>query len=590
LLFLLSIVVPLYSQTAAPDYGIRAKVQVVVVDVVVTDGKGDPATGLQNGDFEVLEEGKPQTIASFEEHNGAPLTQIKLPPLPRNVYTNFPITKTADSVNVLLLDALNTPVRDQTYVHQQMLKYLGTIPPGTRVAVFTLASRLRMVQGVTSDTNELLAVLKDKKLADPHPSGLLQSGAEKEANQEHIDFLANENLATKAPDNLAQAAVDPVNSMKQFLSDTAAFQTELRVQMTLQALQQLARCFADVPGRKNVAWFSGSFPTGILPDSDLPDASSASRDFQTEIRKTTDLLASSQVAIYPIAAEGLAGDAAYEANAGAIGEKRATMATRDRIKQMRNSGSDRDFNHVTMEQLAKDTGGQAFYDTNGLNGALSNVIRNGTHFYTLTYTPSDKTMDGRFRRIRVNLSKGKYNLAYRRGYFAMDTSDAQAAGQKQNADPLYALMGRNLPDLAQVVYKILVLPSNPQPAPDAPHIGGNTELKGPVTRYGVDFAISAMDLKLDTTADGGRHGKIEVMLVAYDSEGKPLNLVETQTQLTIPPKVYADVLKVGLQIHKEIDVPKQDVFLRTGIYDMGSDAAGTLGVPLREESAAAGAK
>jgi hypothetical protein len=50
----------------------------------------------------------------------------------------------------------------------------------------------------------------------------------------------------------------------------------------------------------------------------------------------------------------------------------------------------------------------------------------------------------------------------------------------------------------------------------------------------------------------------------------------------VPPKVYADVLKVGLQIPKEIDVPKQDVYLRTSIYDVGSDAAGTLGVPLSE--------
>jgi hypothetical protein len=42
------------------------------------------------------------------------------------------------------------------------------------------------------------------------------------------------------------------------------------------------------------------------------------------------------------------------------------------------------------------------------------------------------------------------------------------------------------------------------------------------------------------------------------------------------------LLQVGLQIHKEIDVPKGDVYLRTGIYDLGSNAAGTLGMPLRE--------
>ena len=49
----------------------------------------------------------------------------------------------------------------------------------------------------------------------------------------------------------------------------------------------------------------------------------------------------------------------------------------------------------------------------------------------------------------------------------------------------------------------------------------------------------------------------------------------------IPAKDYPNVQKNGLQIHKEIDVPAGDTFLRTGIYDLKSGEAGTLGVPLR---------
>lgn len=150
------------AQNAAPNStanlpAIKAKVNVVVVDAVVTNGKGEAVSGLDKKDFEILEDGQPQSISSFEEHHGAPLTQNNLPPLPAHVYTNYPIVQTADSVNVLLLDALNTPVRDQAYVHSQMIKYLKTIPPGTRVAVFTLSSRLRMLQGVTTDSSQLLA-------------------------------------------------------------------------------------------------------------------------------------------------------------------------------------------------------------------------------------------------------------------------------------------------------------------------------------------------------------------------------------------------------------------------------------------------
>src|SRR5579872_2556069 len=105
----------LYSQSSPSNPStptFNAKVRVVLVDVVVTSGKDEPVPGLTKKDFQVLEDGKPQTIASFEEHKGAPLTRVKLPPMPPGVYTNYPTVEHSDSVNVLLLDALNTATRD----------------------------------------------------------------------------------------------------------------------------------------------------------------------------------------------------------------------------------------------------------------------------------------------------------------------------------------------------------------------------------------------------------------------------------------------------------------------------------------------
>jgi hypothetical protein len=106
-----------------------------------------------------------------------------------------------------------------------MIKYLKTIPPGTRVAIFTLASRLRMLQGITTDSTELLAVLNSDK-AGPRPSLVLPSDVEKSADQRRIDFMT-ENEGAPAPQDqtLAQAAVDPINATKQFLSDASVFQT-----------------------------------------------------------------------------------------------------------------------------------------------------------------------------------------------------------------------------------------------------------------------------------------------------------------------------------------------------------------------------
>jgi len=574
----------LNSQTAPGTSTVKTKTRLVLVDVTVTNEKGEPVAGLQKDDFEVLEDGKAQNISQFDEHHGTPVTVFQMPALPPNVYTNFPTVQAADSVNIILLDALNTPTRDQVYVRAEMLKYLRKLPPATRVAIFTLASQLRMLQGVTTDSTQLLAALNGNKGMEQ--SGLLPSNTENESNQHFVDFLEQEDMGPP-PKTRDMAAVDPVMVAKQFLADTAAFETQQRIEITLEALQQLARAMEGVPGRKNVIWFSGSFPTGIFGDPDLPDPFSIAANFRDEIRRTTDMLASAQLSLYPVAAEGLAPDAAYEANGKEIGQKRPSLAFRDHMKQMQTGQTNRDLNHNAMEDLAKDTGGRAYYNTNGLSDALAQVVNNGSRYYSIAYSPRNTVMDGKFRRIQVKLTRGKGTLGYRRGYFADDVETTLTSGQKAGQDPLLRLMGRNLPDYSEILYKVLVKPSDPQPAPDAPRIGNNTDMKGPITRYSVDFAIMVSDLRLDAVSDEIRHGNIEIALLAYNREGKPLNFVVTQGNVSLAAKDYDAFRKSGLQIHKEIDVPAGYAFLRTGVYDYKSGEAGTLGTPLNSASASA---
>jgi hypothetical protein len=59
-----------------------------------------------------------------------------------------------------------------------------------------------------------------------------------------------------------------------------------------------------------------------------------------------------------------------------------------------------------------------------------------------------------------------------------------------------------------------------------------------------------------------------------------VNFVVAKDDLTLRPDAYAGLQQVGLQIHKEIDVPQEDVFLRSGVYDLEANTAGTLGIPL----------
>src|SRR5512135_2793826 len=88
------------SDESAPTF--HSSVPVVLVDAVVTNNHGEPVTGLKQTDFQIFEDGKEQTLASFEEHKNQTSTLVKLPPMPADVFTNFPSVVSADSLNVLL--------------------------------------------------------------------------------------------------------------------------------------------------------------------------------------------------------------------------------------------------------------------------------------------------------------------------------------------------------------------------------------------------------------------------------------------------------------------------------------------------------
>ena len=236
----------------------RSNTRAVVVDVVVTK---DPVLELHKQDFQILEDGKPQTIEFFEEHTARTLPPgalVSLPKMPaERLHKCASRPQRATPINVLLLDALNTDKEDQIYVHNQIIHFLKTMQPGTRVAIFTLATKLRMVQGFTTDTAVLRDALNNPKNGvTPQTTNVSRSIQDKIEDVEHLKTL--EMLAG----GHTTAGVEAVSSFQQ---EYASFRTDQRVLMTLDAMQALARYLASFPGRKNLIWFSSSFPVTIFP-------------------------------------------------------------------------------------------------------------------------------------------------------------------------------------------------------------------------------------------------------------------------------------------------------------------------------------
>ncbi len=104
-------------------------------------------------------------------------------------------------------------------------------------------------------------------------------------------------------------ATSILEGLKEFEANQQSVQLQARARYTLHALNLLARYLSNLPGRKNLIWFSGSFPISVLPDPRLGNPFVAMGDVEDEFRQTVDLLARSQVAVYPIDAQGLVGRA-----------------------------------------------------------------------------------------------------------------------------------------------------------------------------------------------------------------------------------------------------------------------------------------
>ena len=524
----------------------QSKVRVVLVDVVVTDGKGTAVSGLQVKDFRLLENGKPQKVASFEEHTGPVPSQFTIPPMPPHVYTNFPRIATTDSLNVVLVDMLNTRLPDQSYVRDQIIKYLTHIQPGARLAIFALTTHLQLVQSFTTDYSGVLAALTAEKASGKSGVSMLLP------TTTHLSSSVTS--AARVPAGITAGDGGDMRDMVQM-------QLDERIQITLRALQQLGRYLSGMRGRKNLIWFAGSFPVTVLPNTDPTDPYKFVRAYTRDLEDTADQLTAGQVALYPIHSEGLVVGSANM-------HQTITLLTNSQLN---------------MEELAKETGGEAFFNTNGLGNAMVDAIDNGSHYYSLSYSPENQSLDGKFRRIEIKLDEKKYKLSYRRGYYAEQPTTETLEQKMVKEDPLIPLMQFGMPEFSEIFYKVRV-DSTDKPT-TSPIAGSNQDLTGPMTRVGVDFAFPVDAFDFEIGSDGVRRGRVEWRLVGYGADGKPLNLVVRQSDVALNPQQYASSQKIGLQLHEDIDLPKADSYIYTGVFDRRSGAAGTLNVRLDKPAA-----
>jgi VWFA-related protein len=579
-----------------PPYQLTVKVQRVILDVVVTDPRGNPVEGLKQDDFKVLEDGVPQPIRSFDVHSPAvagashPPLDLHLPP---NVFTNITLAPADKPVTILLYDMLNTPQSALPYAHEELVKFIKSQKSSTKIAIFVLSDRLHMVQGFTDNETLLMAAL-DSKNARARISQLRL--ADTAADESSLLASDPASAPTPANPNVPPSTTDTVLSqLNDALTSEQEFMDTQRIQVTVDAFSQIARFVASLPGRKNLIWMSGAFPVELWPGRKPPSAAVgafniASR-FDDEIRTAQGLLKDSRLAIYPVDVRGLRTDPQFALTATA-----PRLPTRVPIggggpPPPRTFGVQNAAEHATMNAIAESSGGRAFYDTNGLKDAMDTALLQGSEYYSITYAPTNAKDDGGERKVKVVMNNPRYQLSYRESYLTPD--DAHPTPMRTLA--LDMNMQHGAPNSSELFFEAKVVPvGSVMTASPAEMDGLKSFLQiigkakrtkfvddlEKVQHYDINLVMVGRQLEMPKTSNGKYATAMRLGLAAYTENSELLNGTEVSIKNSIPATQYQKIQSDGYHASMVFAVPEEAVSLRIAVRDEIGNRLGTIEVPL----------
>jgi VWFA-related protein len=372
--------------TTMPKYTMNSNL--VIVDLTVKDKNGKAIEGLTKNDVEVLEDGKPQTIAFFEPQK---LTLDPEPPEPppsledKNALPDPPKTTITSAgkdkiqyhdkrLIALFFDFSNMQIPEQLRAQDAALKFLNEqITSSDLVAVLLFTSVVSVRTDFTADRSVLTDIIKGLPIGDSSENAALADDASDNGEDTGAAFVADE-------------------------TEFNIFNTDLK----LAALEQVVRQLATLPEKKALVYVTG----GI--------SKSGSLENQAQLEASINAAVKSNVAIFPIDARGLMADPPGGAASTASSRGGMSLSTYNNQRATVNDSQE------TLVTLAADTGGKAFLDSNDLSLGLKQVQEQYASYYILGYNTPNNTMDGKFRKITVRLKDPipGAKLDFRNGYFA----------------------------------------------------------------------------------------------------------------------------------------------------------------------------
>jgi VWFA-related protein len=554
------------QQPTPPRAGtVTEGVRAVLVDVVVRDRRGQPVRDLSQSDFEVLEDGVPQKIGSFApvfENVRAPSAPAPATPAApareasAAARTTAPAVDSGPIVTALVFDRLSPEA--QRLAVQAAQSYLGSKEEAANyIGIFGVDLALTPYAPFTRNANVLRQALN--KVGGRSTAGFGSTERQQQrANADRVAAAAAQTVATAAaaggPGASAAMGTAPATAQlaqmeSQMIRDFDAMERDQQGYSTTNGLFAVIGALGRLPGRKSMVLFSEGLAIppavqrlflGVIDAANRANVSIYTMDAaglraessQAEIRDKVN-----QAAAYGI-------NTGYSGGGGGDPLTKGLEANEDVLRQDPGSG---------LGQLAQDTGGVFFNNTNNLRQGFERIEDDLRNYYLIGYSPANEVFDGRFRKIEVKVNRPGITIAARKGYFAVrdpggapvNAWEAPALGALEqtpppNAFPVRAgalrFPERDRPGLVPVVVEFKTAPLTFQAAAD-----GKT--------YTSDFAVIVRFVDKDNhvTRKVSQH---------YEVNG-PIGQIESAKQ--------GDVI-----FYREPELPSGVYTMETVVYDLPS--------------------
>src|SRR5713101_7611037 len=372
------------GQTGVSEARIQVTTELVLVNVVAHEKKGNLVRELKKGDFTLFEDGKKQEISTFDFENvdelqtaGTAETTVSGVAGGTLLRSGKQAAPSLDARNRrLMLLFFDFSAMDPEQIDRSVeaaKKFVGTkMQPADLMALVSLATNMRVDLDFTDDKTKLMAALT------AYSSGQGQGF---------------DNGTTGSAEGAAETS-------GAFSADDTDFNT-FNADRKLLALQSLMQALGKLPQKKSLIYFSN----GI---------SQSGADNQSALRATTAAAVKANVSIYSLDIRGLqAFPPGGEAQSASLRGQSAYSGAAV-LNDLSGNAASQD----TLATLSSDTGGKAFFDSNDFGSVFSQVQKDSSAYYVLGFTSNNALKDGRFRRLKVQVNRTDLKLDFRAGYYA----------------------------------------------------------------------------------------------------------------------------------------------------------------------------